>query len=98
MGGGPYRARPRLGPAMRIYWPWLLPLLLTSVVIFVLHAGKDQSHVVKARFFASAFAALVPWVFLSAPYSFWVLACVLWFFTPFVFALFSVVFNAVLGR
>jgi hypothetical protein len=83
---------------MRLYWPWLLPLFLTSVVIFSLPAAKDHFQIIAALFFISAFAAMVPWLFFSAPYSFWILAGVLWFCTPFVFALLSVVSHAVLGR
>ena len=94
MSIAPHRLRLPLAAALRSYWPWLLPLLVTSVVIFALPSTRDHFQLIAMMFFVSAFAAMVPWLFFDAPYSFWVTAAIMWFCSPFVIALVSVLLGA----
>jgi hypothetical protein len=65
-----------------------------SAVIFFYPGAKEHSSLLTVAFFVGAFVAMIPWVFFDAPYSFWVVACVFWFSSPFIFAIGSVVFES----
>jgi hypothetical protein len=97
MIANPRRPRVPLRSALRTYWPFLAVLLLTSAMIFTYLGAKEHASLMTAIFFVGAFVAMVPWLFFDAPYSFWVVACVLWFCSPFIFAIGSVVFHAIRG-
>ena len=97
MSIAPHRLRLPLAVALRSYWPWLLPLLVTSVVIFALPGVKDHFQRIALMFFASAFAAMVPWLFFDAPYSFWVTAVIIWFCSPLVIGLANVLLGLLRG-
>jgi VIT1/CCC1 family predicted Fe2+/Mn2+ transporter len=70
---------------------------MASAVIFAYPNSKEHPTLMAAVFFVGAFVSMVPWLFFDAPYSFWVVACVLWFCSPFIFAVCNVVFHAVLS-
>jgi hypothetical protein len=97
MIGNPRRTRLPLRVALRSYWPWLAALLFASAVIFAFPGAQQHPSLMAAVFFVGAFAAMIPWLFLDAPYSFWIVACVLWFCSPFIFAIVSVLFRAIAG-
>jgi hypothetical protein len=66
-------------------------------VILTFPGAKEHPSLMAAVFFVGMFAAMVPWLFLDARYSFWVLALAVWFCSPFVFAVGSVIFHAMQG-
>jgi hypothetical protein len=70
---------------------------MASAVIFAYPGAKEHASLMAAVFLVGAFVAMVPWLFFDAPYSFWVVACVLWFCSPFIFAIGNVVFHAMRG-
>jgi hypothetical protein len=91
------RTRLPLRQALRSYWPWLAILLFASAVIFAFPGSKVHPQLMGAVFFVGIFAAMIPWLIFDAPYSFWIVACVLWFCSPFIFAIGYVVFQAMRG-
>jgi hypothetical protein len=70
---------------------------MASAVIFAYPSAKEHPSLMAAVFFVGAFVAMVPCLFFDAPYSFSVVACVMWFCSPFIFAIGSMVFHAMRG-
>jgi hypothetical protein len=91
------RPRLTLRAALRSYWPWLAVQLFASAVIFTFPGFREHPSSMGVAFFVGLFAAMIPYLFFDAPYSFWMLACLLWFCSPFVFAIGYVVFQAMRG-
>lgn len=78
----PNKPRLPLKRALRRYWPWLACLVASGVVIFLVPGVRWPLEA--PLFLVGAFVALWPVLKLDAPYSFWVVGCVLYFFVPFV--------------
>ena len=76
-----------LKAALKAYWPWVVPLVLCSAVIFFVPNSTAHPLLVSVLFFLSAASAGWPWLRHDAPYSFWMVAVGLWFCTGLVFPL-----------
>ena len=69
-----------LSAALRRYWPFLLGITAFHFLIVFVPGMTDNRGLVTALFFAAVVPAMIPTLFGSAPYSFWVVACLYWFF------------------
>ena len=76
-----------LKAALKAYWPWLLPLVLCSAVIFFVPNASAHFELVSLLFVVSAGSAAWPWIKHDAPYSFWMFGVGLWFCSGLVFPL-----------
>ena len=74
-----------LNTALKKYWPWILPLILCSAVIFFVPNSAAHPYLITVLFFAGGISAGWPWVRYDAPYTFWIVACVLWFCSGLLF-------------
>jgi len=74
-----------LKAALKVYWPWMLPLVLCSAVIFFVPNAAAHFLVVSVLFVVSAASAAWPWFRHDAPYSFWMVAVGLWLCTGLIF-------------
>ena len=86
-------ARPRLPlkRALALYWPWLSGLVVAGTLTFWTPTGyRPFGPLGLIVFFGGAFMAMWPTLKLDAPYSFWIVACLLWFCIPFVMAVVAV--------
>jgi hypothetical protein len=72
--------KPRLpfGPAVRRYWLFLLGLVLFHFLVVFFPAVIEPPVVMIVLFFGVTIAAMWPWLFRDAPYTFWIFACVYW--------------------
>ena len=87
-----------LKAALKKYWPWLLPLILCSAVIFFVPNSATHVRLIATLFSVSAASAGWPWVRYDAPYSFWIFACVLWFCSGLVFPIVGGLVGELLAR
>lgn len=81
---GPRRS---LEAALKAYWPWLLPLVVCSAVIFFVPDSNDHFQLVALLFLVSAVSACWPWLRYDAPYTFFFLGTCLWLSTGLIFPL-----------
>jgi hypothetical protein len=72
------KSRLPFGQAFRRYWPFLSGLVLFHFLIVFFPVVIDPPAVMIVLFFGVAFAAMWPCLFLNAPYTFWIFACVYW--------------------
>jgi len=68
-----------LKTALRVYWPWLSGLVIAAALIFLVPPVSSHHTAMLVVFFAGALPAMWPSLAKDAPYSFWMVACVLWF-------------------
>src|SRR6185437_6936514 len=73
--------------ALKAYWPWLLPLVLCSAVIFFVPDSTAHLPLVALLFLVSAVCAGWPWLRYDAPSTFWFFATGLWLSTGLIFPL-----------
>lgn len=83
-----------LRAALERYWPWLVPLLLCSAVIFFVPNAAAHFLLVSVLFVVSAVSAGWPWLRRDAPYSFCFVAVVLWLCSGLVFPIVGAVVSA----
>lgn len=81
--GGGRKDVPRipLGDALREYWKYLVPIttLPTAIICVVGFVQEIWSFWLMIPFFyGCGYYAMVPYRKKDAPYSFWMVACVLW--------------------
>ena len=83
----PRHSGPRLPlkAALKAYWPWLLPLVLCSAILFFVPNAAAHFLVVGLVFVVSAASAAWPRFRYDAPYSFWMAAVGLWLCTGLIF-------------
>ncbi len=74
------KARLSLGPAMRRYWPFLLGITAFHILVVFVPAVSSNWNVVSVLFIAAVLPAMYPSLFGTAPFSFWIVACLYWFF------------------
>lgn len=84
--------------ALKAYWPWLLPLIICSAVIFFVPNAAVHSLLVSVLFVVSAASAGWPWLRRDAPYSFCFVAVVLWLCSGLVFPIVGAVVRALAGH
>jgi hypothetical protein len=77
---GSNKIRVPLGAAMRRYWPFLLGITLFQVLVVFVPAVSSNWNVASVLFLVATLPAMYPYLFGSAPFSFWVVACLYWFF------------------
>ena len=82
-----------LREALRVYWPWLLGLVVAAAITFFIPNPREHFSVIAVFFFCGAFMAAYPWLRLNAPYSFWVFAGVLWLILGLVFPAVAALFR-----
>jgi MFS superfamily sulfate permease-like transporter len=87
-----------LEAALKAYWPWLLPLVLCSAVIFFVPNAAVHFWLVSGLFLVSAVSAAWPWLRRDAPYSFWIVAAALWFCSGLVCPIIAAVVSAIVAR
>jgi len=68
-----------LRTALKLYWPWLSGVVVAGILIFCVPAVSANHTAVLGVFLAGLLPAMWPSLAKDAPYSFWVVACVLWF-------------------
>jgi hypothetical protein len=69
-----------LGQALRIRWPFLLGITAFHLLVVFVPSLAGNHQLLGALFFAAAVPAALPVLFGAAPYSFWVVASLYWFF------------------
>jgi len=69
-----------LGQALRIRWPFLLGITAFHLLVVFVPTVASNRQLLGALFFAAAVPASLPVLFGAAPYSFWVVASLYWFF------------------
>ncbi len=69
-----------LGQALRIRWPFLLGITVFHLLVVFVPSVAANHNLMGALFFAAAVPAALPVLFRAAPYSFWVVASLYWFF------------------
>jgi hypothetical protein len=74
------KARLTLRSAMRRYWPFLLGIAVFQILVVFVPAISSNWNVVSVLFFVAILPAMYPFLFGSAPFSFWAVACLYWFF------------------
>jgi hypothetical protein len=87
-----------LKTALRTYWLWLSGLVVSGCIVFFAPNLQHYFFAVAAIFIAGALMAAWPCIKYDAPYSFWAVACALWFSVPFVLALLVAIFEVLSGR
>jgi hypothetical protein len=86
-----------LRPALRKYWPFLIGLPIFHAVALFGPDMKINDGVFMVLFLAAMFPAMWPATFGDAPYSFWVVAVLYWFFGFFLMALIGAVITSTIG-
>ena len=72
--------RLRLRQALRTYWPFLIGLPIFQFLIVFSPTVRNNDVLFGILFLSAILPAMWPSSFGNAPYSFWVAACVYWFF------------------
>ncbi len=85
-------ARLPLTTALSVYWPWLCGLVIASALIFLVPPVSSNPIALVAVFFAGVLPALWPCLFKDAPYTFWIVAGLLWFCLGLLFPLLKAIF------
>ena len=94
-----FSARPKmpLRQALRKYWPFLLGISAFHVLMVFVPAVSNNWPLVQVLFFVAVLPAMWPSLFGSAPYSFWVVATLYWFFGYILLVVFAVLLYTVMG-
>lgn len=93
-----YRCRLPFGIAVRQYWPWLVGITLFGPAVFILsQLGEVPDTLLFVAFFAVSGLAMYPCLFRDAPYTFWLLACVLYVGPGMLVVLAALVLQRLLG-
>jgi hypothetical protein len=78
-----FRSKPKLRlplkMALRAYWPWLGGIVIAAALIFLVPPVSSNDTAVLVVFSAGVLPAMWPCLVKDAPYTFWIVACVLWF-------------------
>jgi hypothetical protein len=76
----PRSSKPRLEfpESLKVYWPFLGGMFVFHVLVVFVPGFAENRPLLFGFFFVSAFMAMWPSAFGSAPYSFWIFACVYW--------------------
>ena len=69
-----------LKSALRRYWPFLLGITAFHILVVFFPAVSNNWNLVAVLFFVAVIPAMWPSTFGSAPYSFWAIASLYWFF------------------
>ena len=69
-----------LGQALRSRWPFLLGITIFQLLVVFVPSVATNHQLVGALFFAAAVPAALPVLFGAAPYTFWIVASLYWFF------------------
>ena len=91
------KARISLGQAMRRYWPFLLGITAFHILLVFVPSAAENHALLAILFFAAVLPAMWPTAFGAAPYSFWVVASLYWFFGFLLVALVRVILYSLLG-
>jgi len=82
---------------MRRYWPFLLGITAFQILVVFAPAVSDNRVVVSALFFMATIPAMYPYLFGEAPFSFWAVACLYWFFGYILMFVVKAVIYSLLG-
>ena len=74
------KARLPLRTALRCYWPFLLGITSFHILVVFDSAISTNQTLLLILFFVAILPAMWPYLFASAPYSFWAVAALYWFF------------------
>ena len=74
----PNKPRLSFGQELRKYWPVLLGLVAFQFLVIFVPSVVEQKAILSVLFFGVIFAAMWPYLFRDAPFSFWIFACVYW--------------------
>jgi len=91
------KTRLPLGAAMRRYWPFLLGITAFQILVIFVPAVSDNPIVVSILFIAATLPAMYPYLLGAAPFSFWAVACLYWFFGYILMIVVKAVIYSLLG-
>src|SRR5687767_3930595 len=74
------KTRLPLGLAMRRYWPFLLGITAFHILVVFAPAISANRNLVSILFFVAVLPAMYPYLLCSAPFSYWAVAALYWFF------------------
>jgi hypothetical protein len=94
---GNSKTRLPLRTAMRLYWPFLLGITAFQILVIFVPPVSENRVVVSALFFMATLPAMYPYLFRNAPFSFWTVACLYWFFGYILMIIAKVVIYSLLG-
>jgi hypothetical protein len=91
------KSRLPLGPAIRRYWPFLLGIPIFHILVVFVPAISSSSNLVSVLFLVALLPAMYPLLLGSAPFSYWAIAMLYWFFGYLITILLKAVLYALLG-
>lgn len=74
------KSKMTLGQSLKTRWPFLLGITAFHLLVVFVPSVASNHQLLGALFFAVAVLAMLPVLFGAAPYSFWVVASLYWFF------------------